>query len=514
MSTTLNFKDIVNVPLWRPSAQLVNATVAGMSIACDLRNNVTRHPYNFLLENATTLRVYNPILDEWMYVGSPALTGTFGIGAYALFHPSQGPRGVLTTGNTTTKIVLSTALPSAVGVNSLANRGDGVGFRIRIIGNAGGSSGKVEERTIVANTGGTTPTIWLDSALSFTPASGDAYEMLSGRVFMLSAGTLAAGMWKYYDIATASFSGNLAVTNLPPTIGTDTNGVALSESYVPNSKSPGQGFFGNIVATASAAGTITGTAAGVDAGVVANQYRNFQIRIVQDTGTPTATGQRRKITSHTAGASPVYTLASNWTVTPSATATFVIENDDDKILLQTSAGVAVYTYNITGNTWDTSTFTAPASAHGAGVIFEQSFGIDLDAGANARHGMIYRIRGGGVATIDVLDITAATNGTWSAAIVVANGVTTMTTGTSAVYDPATMGGKFLHINVNATSRNLRFDMKNRVMESECYLRGVQSTAMVGSRHGYSLFIDGATKLAFIHQILATASNFFTMAIQR
>ena len=31
-----------------------------------------------------------------------------------------------------------------------------------------------------------------------------------------------------------------------------------------------------------------------------------------------------------------------------------------------AAIVAVYTYNITGNTWDTSTFTAPASAHGGG----------------------------------------------------------------------------------------------------------------------------------------------------
>ena len=44
---------------------------------------------------------------------------------------------------------------------------------------------------------------------------------------MLSAGTLAAGVWKYYDIATNSYSGNLATTNLPATINSDSNAVAL-----------------------------------------------------------------------------------------------------------------------------------------------------------------------------------------------------------------------------------------------------------------------------------------------
>ena len=67
-----------------------------------------------------------------------------------------------------------------------------------------------------------------------------------------------------------------------------------------------------------------------------NEYRNFQIRIVEDTVNPTAVGQRRNITSHTAGASPVYTVPA-WTVTPSANANFVIENNGDRILLWASA---------------------------------------------------------------------------------------------------------------------------------------------------------------------------------
>ena len=173
------------------------------------------------------------------------MTGTFGAGAGAVMMPAQGPRGVLAGGNTTTSIVLSTALPAAVAPNQLANKGNSNGFKIRIIGNSAGGSGKTEMRYIVGNTGGTTPTIYLDSPLSFTPQAGDAYEIRSGRLYMLSAGTLAAGCWKYYDIATNSFSGNL-VHHEPArdASSTDSSFLALDESYVPFDADPGEGFFG------------------------------------------------------------------------------------------------------------------------------------------------------------------------------------------------------------------------------------------------------------------------------
>ena len=144
------------------------------------------------------------------------MTGTFGAGAGAVMMPAQGPRGVLAAGATTTSVVLSTALPAAVAPNQLANKGNSNGFKIRIIGNSAGGSGKIEERYIIGNTGGTTPTLYLDSPLSFTPAAGDAYEIRSGRLYMLSAGTLAAGCWKYYDIATNSFSATSPPRTCPP----------------------------------------------------------------------------------------------------------------------------------------------------------------------------------------------------------------------------------------------------------------------------------------------------------
>lgn len=521
MTTTLGFKKIIDIPTWRPHAPAVGASAAGVSLAYDYRNDDTNHPYIYLLRSATAMDLYDPSTDDWLPLASPALAGTFGAGATAICHPTAGPRGTLTTGNTTSKVVLSTALPAAVAVNQLANRGDGTGHRIAIIGSAAGSSGKVEYRRIVANTAGTTPTIWLDSALTFTPASGDAYEIRSGRVFLLSAGTLAAGMWKYFDIATTSYSGNLATTNLPATVGGDSSAVALSEAHVPNDRKPGEGFisgagtydsttFNCIVATASGATSITG--AGMPSDLAADEYRNFQVRIVEDTGTPTAVGQRRRISTHTAGAAAVFTVAA-WAVTPSATAKFVIENDDDKILLFTNA-TSVYNYNITANTWDTSTWAAAANAGAAGIVAEHAFGITRDTTNNARHSHIYRIRGGNVATVDVFDIAGAATGSWSADIAYKNkGGTLFNTGTSGCYDPATLGGRFIHINVSGTQRFVRFDVRHRCLDPETYLRIPQGTAVVGCKMAWTPFVDGSTKLGFVYHLQNTSANMYALAIQ-
>ena len=455
-----------------------------------------------------------------MILPSPALSGTFGAGATAVFHSGVGPSGSIASGATTTSVALSTALPAAVGNNQLANRGDGSGFRIRIIGSASGSSGKIEERTIVANSGGTTPTIWLDSPLTFTPTTGDTYEIRSGRLYLLGAGTLAAGIWKFYDIATNSISTNLATTNLPSTIGTDSNAVALSEAHIPYNRISGEGFVSGgasfestkncIAATATSSSTITGS--GMPAGLVANEYRNFQVRIVEDTVTPTAVNQRRRISSHTSGSAGVFTLATNWTVTPSSSAKFVVENDNDKILLRSSASTAVFNYNIAANTWDTTTWAA-APAHGAGVYIEQGFGYTRDVGSMARHSMIYCIRGGGTAAIDVLDIAGAATGSWSNDIVYGKKAQTFTTGTSACYDPITKEGRLIHININGTQRFARFDMKNRVLDAGSYLRFPQSTAVVGQKLALGAFVDGSTKSSFIYNMNNSQAFLHSLVVQ-
>jgi len=513
MPTVLNFKEIIDLPLWRPNSPAFVATAAGGSFAYDMRNTQRNSPYNYFLHNATSLYAYAPKNDEWILIGSPGLAGAFGAGATAIFHPTQGPRGTIAAGGTTTSFTLTTALPAAVAANQLANRGDGKGFRIRLIGNSAGGSGRVEERIIIANTAGTTPTITVDSAFTFTPALGNTYEILSGRVFMLSAGTLAAGMWKSYDLATNSFSGNLTTTNLPATVGGDSSLVALAEGHIPNNRNEFTGMLGTITASA-ATGTTIVAATGVSDALFADEYRNFQVRVVEDTTTPTAVGQRRRISTHTSGLTPTFTVAA-WAVTPSATAKFVIENDDDKILLFTNQ-TAVYTYNITANTWDTTTFAAAAAAGAAGIVASQAFGITRDTTGNNRHSQIYRIRGGAVNTIDVFDIAGAATGLWSADIAYGNkGGTTFTTGTCGAYDPVTLEGRYMYINPGSTTgqRFLRFDVRNRVLEPWAYLRVPGSTAVVGSKLALSYFFDGATKLSYLSVLQNSSINQYSIACQ-
>ena len=519
MATTLSFKDIIDIPLWRMESPVLATSGAGMALANDMRNDSSRHPYIYLLRSATALDFFDPTTGDWGALASPALAGVFGAGACAVFHPSQGPRGTIAAGASTTRITLTTALPAAVGVNQLANRGDGVGFRVRIIDNVAGGSGKTEEKLVIANTSGTTPALTLDSALSFTPSTAATYEFLSGRVFLLSSGLLAAGAFKYYDVLTNSYSGSLSITNLPATMSTDSTIVALSELYVSNDRAIGAGLVNGsstynaatvncIVATASSGTTITGS--GMPSDLQANEYANFQLRIVEDATTPASVGQRRRITSHTGGATSVFTVPT-FTTTPSSTAKFVIELDDDKLILRTTAVATTYTYNITSNAWDTTTFAASGSAVGAGCVMALPFGCTRDTTNNFRHSHLTCFRGGGAASVDVLDI--ATN-TWSNAVTYGNSGQTFTTGTCGTYEPATLSGRFLHLNINGTQRFARYDMRNRILDAGAYLRYTQGAALVGGKMATGLFVDGATKLPFVYHLTNTQTIFMSLPVPR
>lgn len=530
MPTTASWKDILDIPRWRPLANAITLSAAGVTIAGDCRNNDDRHPELFELGSAVILNKYNIKNNEWFQLTSPALAGTFGAGATAVVVPDRGPSGLLAAGCTTTSVILSTVLPASVGPNQLSNRGDGRGFKIRIINYA---TGKTEERIIVGNTGpSTTPTIYLDVALLNAPNANDRYEILSGRVYMLNAGAIAAGIFRYYDIAT-----NLLVTcaqaNLPATITTDSKLLSMSEQHVPFDRIPGEGFIvdavapntydsGNYIknclkATGIAAGSITGQAANGDATVLINEYRNFQIRIVQDTVNPTAVGQRRRITSHTVGPSPVYTLASNWTVNPSVNALYVIENWTQNILLWTTANTNTYNYSIDGDVWDTATWAVRPAASGAGVCAWQTFGLAYDSVNHiTRHSYIYSIKGAAGNVIDLFDTAGAATGLWTGDIAYMNksGATLFTTGTSEVYMGATQLGAYVYINVNGTQRFARFCNRCRVLESWANIEYTQGTAVVGGTMGAALFIDGNVKLGFLIKLRSSGAEVFECAITR
>jgi hypothetical protein len=502
MPTVLNFKDIIDLPKWRSLATPLSVVASNYGLTSDFRNNGDIHPFIYRNIGTSAFHLYNTKRDEWLNIASPTLASSF---TSSFFMSAQGPRGTITTTGTNNSFTISTALPAAVGINQLANRGDGRGFKVRVIGNSAGGSGKTEERLIVANTSGTIPTINVDIPFSFVPATGDIYEFLSGRVFMLG-NAATAGSWKYYDVLTNSFSGNLSVVNL--IVGTGNNLIGLDEALVPYDRSPGEGFLGSLTATASGAASLKGQAAGGDAGIAINQYRNFQIRIVNDTGTPTAAGQRRNITSHTAGPSPVYTVPA-WAVQPSATAQYVIENNGDRMLLFISGKTNTFTYNIAANAWDTTTFSAGVASGDQAYGF-QMFGIEPDIAGNAKHSFILRFRAPtSVNTLDQFDIAGAATGTWTSGVTYGNAagasVISLSGTLGGAYDPATMQGRYMYLG-GGTQLFYRFDMQNRVLEPYSYLRATLPAGVGGTKGlGSTVFVDGNTKLSFIILSLNIAS---------
>lgn len=531
------FKKVIDTLVWRQVPPMPNAHTTAAAVCSDLRNDISRNPFVYQLLSASVLNRYNIITKGSAFAVNPGLGGTFGAGAASAFVPSFGLVGTIAAGATTTSVTLTTALPTAVGVNMLANRGGSgeYGYKLRIIDNGAGGSGKTAERYITGNTASTTPVITVLSAFGFTPVSGSRYEIVAGRVMMLSAGTLAATIFRSFEVATNTLA-SLTNTNLPATIGTDSSLMVLDEQYVPYDNSPGDGMIKGafnydtgvvaryaLTATATAAGTLTGQATLGDAGVLANEYRNFQIRIVEDTTNVTAVGQRRIIASHTAGPSPVYTLGTNWTVTPSATAKYVIELPN-LCLLRSTATTTVYTYNYTdatinngtnnivANAWSTTYFGAATVANAAGGMWAPSWGIQPDQNRYARQSFCYFFRGG-AATLDVLDISNTITGTWTAAITYDGSPGALpATGSGGCYSPYDNEGRMFYMNLyvaSQISQMYRFDVQNRVLSAFTPTDFLQTgTAVVGNRVAAYCAIDGTDTYdtVFLQSHLSTVAQ--------
>src|SRR3984885_3234028 len=247
MATTINFKDIIDKPQWKPVAPSPSVGVAASCLAFDGRNDESRDPSIFELISNAIVNEYVTKNNGWSPAGriNPGLAGTFGAGAATVFVPHRGPRGTISNvtvlptvsspisgGIVTTGIecIFSTLELSATSVaNAFADRGDGTGYKVRIYDTTNGKTG---EGFIVSNTASTTPSVCITN-IGFTPSNGSSYEMLSGRVYFLGSGTLAAGSWQYYDVALNLMSGALTVTNVYATGSIDANLICLDEQYVP-----------------------------------------------------------------------------------------------------------------------------------------------------------------------------------------------------------------------------------------------------------------------------------------
>jgi len=486
----------VDTPLWRQMKPTTVAHSAGSLACCDKRNDIQVDHSMYIVGSATALYRQSERYNGPMNVGNPALAA-FAVGGVSTFIPSFGITGTLAAGCTTTKIVTATAVQpvaagataiAALGLNQLVTTDTDYGYRIRIIGKV---SGKIEERYIVGNTASATPTLYLDEALTFTPAAGDLFELQSGLVFMVAATTTAAGQSRFYNIANNAFTNGGATGVTTATAGA---AVALDELYVPYDRVAGEGFIGDdytydtgatirvstkhcLQATATGASSITGQVTGGDVRVLANEYRNFQIRIVEDTVAPTAIGQRRMIASHTAGTSgvtaPVYTLGSAWAVTPSANAKFVIENPN-LVIFQSAASATNLVYNfsnasITNGTGTIAAYTwsntylnaAHAGAVAAGCMMFPAYGhqpvTQTDGERLSRHSHIHLFRGNST-TLDRFDIAGGTTGAWTNGVTYTGNTISWTAGSSGDYDPVTFLGEYAYIVEGASNRVYQFNI--------------------------------------------------------
>lgn len=408
---------------WQMMTPAPVATAAGSFVihdGADLDNLA------LLVASATVHYLYHHDEDAWVQIPSGALAGTFGAGACGARLRWSAP--VTANGGTTTTITTTAA------ITSLA-----IGRTVRMLTGTAANVG--QERTVasVLITPGGTSTMTVTPALPAAVAASDTCAVDVGRFAVLSAGTLAAGSFKLFDPLTMTWGGNLSITGLPATWGTD----------------------GKMVATTSHETYATGTATAGDATHLnevgktwtVNQWSNYQVRITAGTGA----GQVRTIASNTA---TVLTVSSAWTTTPDATSVYSIEGNDDYLYAIGNNAVTLYRYSISANTWSTITpGIARAGAPVAGMTanWVDQTGDPLWANeADIRDGRyIYSLRGGATATLDRYDLAL---NTW-AAITYGPLAEVFTTGSSSE-----AAGRYLFIRKDATNRFFKLSVRGNLLE--------------------------------------------------
>jgi hypothetical protein len=525
----------------------------------DYRNDSSRHPAVFQVGSVANINEYNPHADGW-------LLKTAGLGLFAAsavagccceFGAHRNVRGLITAysaGGGTYRVTLAaSSLPAAITwkANQMSDRGDGTGFKIRLIGSSAGGGGKISEHAILSNTGGTvtvgttTPVVYFSGVPSFTPQNGDSYEILSGS--MLVIGGLVYGAAnvdvKAMEVASGTVAAPAAnLDNKPPAITgapTDAQLMCLDELYVPYDRSPGQGLLGVITSTATAGGQVTskinGNVTNVgndgDANVTTNEFLNFQIRITEDTTHPENVGLRRKITAVAVGdgatVGPQYTFIAVLPYAPTVGVTkFVIENPNWWIY-QTTGGVGAAFVNIFretgyvagGTTYTEWTSVARGNTAGVGTTLFPSYGCEQDnqipvadaANRVFRYSQIQSFQGGG-AVLDIIDIATTAD-----TVVVTNTVlcdikgATFTTGTSYAIDPWSNSGKYVYIGTAGTVM-YRYNIFSRVMMSWTNIPIALGTLVVGQRMAVYPFIDGSTKLTRVLMLAIGTVGFFDIVV--
>lgn len=484
MTTTVKLRKLLHRKAWESCTSAPSATAAGSFIVSD-KYDLINGARAFYVAGASAIYMYEGQEDAWAQLPNSGATGTFAAGACGEFRGLGAMGGVFTqtaTAGTTTTITTNRTI-----VRQLT------GQRVRVVAGTGvGYEGTVASNTLGAN-----------AVITVTPANGVAfdattqYQVYSGSLWFMNAGTSAVG-FSVYDVATNAWTAK-SVTNLPTAWGTDAQLVSTMGSTAS---------FATGTATAGASTTLTNSGKSW----ATNMWANYQVRITGGTGK----GQIRTIASNTG---TVLTVSSAWTVTPDATSVYSIEGNDDYFYLLGNNAVTLYRFVVSTNTWSTLSPTAArAGAYAAGGTADWIDGVtgwnNETAVAhysttlfkqNGRY--IYSFRGGATNTLDVYDIAA---NTWISGISYGNQTETFTTGSGSV----DMNGQ-IWINKEATGRIFRFDVDyNRLVPVATNTNQVAlgGTAVAGDKMFILPYTDGGTTIYFGYVLRHSSTDLVRMLV--
>lgn len=539
-----------NLPLldkkeWQMMTPAPVSTTAAMFVVED---GSSLNNYAFYCTSATVHYLYSHNEDAWVQIPSGALAGTFGAGSCGTYSPWSVTYTATGGSTSTIQVAAASFNLTAVVINQTVeflSSGTNTGLR-RVITSidSGGGSGTI--------------TLNLDYPVSTAVLNTHTFRVTSGRFFVMNAGTIAAGIFKCFDVGTMTWQASLATTGLPATWATDgklvwtgrkpsvyANGAATSGStttLVDTSQNwatnqwagltallvsgTGAGQVASILSNtattltfsaalsvAPAAATVyqlraqPATAIGVATSGSAttivnsakswttNQWTNFQVRIVSGTGQ----GQIRKITSNTG---TTLTIPSGATI--DNTSVYQIEPNEDSIYLLGNNAVTMYLYSISGNTWST---VAPTTARGGapGTGMNADF-VDItgDAIWGTENGIqdsryIYSHRGAAGSLIDRFDITGGTAGAGAWAAITYSTGETFTTGSSGFQQ-----GRFFYMRKDATNRLFKYDIPGNALlpfNTDMYPDGA---ALLGQKI-WIKYLDASGTIQWLYSLANTGT---------
>jgi hypothetical protein len=470
MTTTNGNRKILDLKRWEMVAPLPAATSAGAFIA----SSRTYRQQQLYCASNTSQFLYLPNEDGWTPLASAALAGTFGAGA-------AGVAGSISIGNSTalSQLTATAGTTSTITTNQNLQR-DLRGYSVHITGgpNAGVTL------PIVSNTTGASSVITVAAQASAFSAS-TTYRLITPVWYVVGAGTLAAGSFRKYDFATNTWT-TLQQTGLPASLGTDGRLVStpswMGSDYLQ---------FATGTATAGGASTITNSAKTW----ATNQWTNYQIRIVSGTGA----GQIRNVSTNTG---TQITVSAAWTTQPDATSVYSLEGNDDYLYYMGNNAVALYRYSISANTWTTlAPGNVRTAAPGAGMSAHWVWGATDSAWTaenSIRNGQrIYAFRGSNTSILDYYDIAA---NTWVNGVAYAPAGEQHTTGTKWVYST-----DYIYGQVAVTGRWFRYNLVTQEQDGWSVMVYPQGAAVVGDTAFDVSYIDGATRVDYIHMGLNTSS---------